>query len=105
MPRNRIVIGLNSGTSADGVDAVACEIRGRGLAMRVRLLGHVHRAYPETLRKRLLAVMAPAATYTEELCRLEVEVGHAFAEAGAAVVRRLSLRRVDLVGSHGQTIC
>jgi anhydro-N-acetylmuramic acid kinase len=105
MPKSRIVIGLNSGTSADGVDAAVCEIRGRGLAMRVRLLGHIHRAYPDALRRRLLAVMAPAATRTEELCRLEVEVGHAFADAAAAMVQKLALRRVDLVGSHGQTIC
>lgn len=105
MPKSRIVIGLNSGTSADGVDAAACEISGRGTAMRVRLLGHVHRAYPDALRRRLLAVMAPAATRTEELCKLEVEVGRAFAEAAAAIMRKLRLRRVDLVGSHGQTIC
>lgn len=105
MATRRIVIGLNSGTSADGVDAAACAITGRGLAMRVQLLGHMHRAYPEVLRRRLLAVMAPAATRTEELCRLEVEVGHAFADAGARLVRKLGLRRVDLIGSHGQTIC
>ncbi|HKQ49451.1 MAG TPA: anhydro-N-acetylmuramic acid kinase [Phycisphaerae bacterium] len=105
MPTRRIVIGLNSGTSADGVDAAACEITGRGLAMRVRLLGFVHRPYSDVLQSRLLAIMAPAATRTEELCCLDVEVGHAFADAAAAVVRKLGLRRTDLIGSHGQTIC
>ncbi len=105
MPKSRIVIGLNSGTSADGVDAAACEIRGRGAAMRVRLLGFLHRAYTDALRKRLLAVMAPAQTRTEALCRLEVDVGDVFADAAEAVARKLRLRRVDLIGSHGQTIC
>lgn len=103
--RSRIIIGLNSGTSADGVDAVACEIAGRGSAIRARVLGHLQRAYAPGVRRRLLAIMAPAATRTEELCRLDVEVGRAFAQAAAELVRRLGLRRVDLAGSHGQTIC
>lgn len=105
MPAQRIVIGLNSGTSADGVDAVACKLTGRGAAMRVSVLGHTSRPYPPALRKRILAVMAPAQTRTEELCRLEVEIGRAFAEAAHAVVRRLRLKRVDFIGSHGQTVC
>lgn len=103
--KGRIIIGLNSGTSADGVDAVACEITGRGLAIRAKVLGHLHRAYPPTLRHRLLAIMAPAQTRTEEICRLDVEVGRAFARAGVELVRRMGLKRVDLVGSHGQTVC
>jgi anhydro-N-acetylmuramic acid kinase len=101
----RIVLGLNSGTSADGVDAVACAITGRGLRMKVRLLGHVRRDYPPSLRLELLAVMAPAACRTEQLCRLETQVGLAFAEAAVLAKRRLGLPRVDLIGSHGQTIC
>jgi len=101
----RIVLGLNSGTSGDGVDAVACEIAGRGLQMRVRVIGHLSRRYPPALRRRLLAVMAPAETRTEEVCRLNVEVGRAFARTAMAAVDRFGLPRVDLVGSHGQTIC
>lgn len=106
MPQpSRIVLGLNSGTSADGVDAACCKITGRGTDMRLRLLGHVHVAYPAALRRRLLAVMAPASTHTEEICRLEVEVGRAFTRCARKLQDRLGIRRFDLVGSHGQTIC
>jgi len=105
MPAQRIAIGLNSGTSADGVDAVACKLTGQGAAMRVKVLGHISPAYPTALRKRILAVMAPAQTRTEEICRLEVEIGRAFANAASALVHRLQLKRVDLIGSHGQTVC
>jgi len=101
----RIVLGLNSGTSADGVDAAACEITGRGLAMRVRVIGHVRRSYPADLRRRLLAVMAPAQTRTEEICALDRDVGLVFAKTAEAAVNQLRLRRLNLVGSHGQTIC
>jgi len=101
----RIVLGLNSGTSADGVDAVACRITGRGLHMGVRVIGYLARRYPPTLRRRLLDAMAPARTSTEEICRLHAEVGRAFARTAAAAIKRFGLRRIDLVGSHGQTIC
>lgn len=49
--------------------------------------------------------MAPAATRTEEVCRLNRQVGLAFGDAARALLRRMGLRRIDLVGSHGQTIC
>lgn len=103
--RSRIVLGLNSGTSADGVDAVACEITGRGLAMRVRVIGHFARRYPIDLRRRVLAVMAPAETRTEEICRLHQDIGRAFAQTATAAVKKFALKKVDLIGSHGQTIC
>lgn len=106
MPQpSRIVLGLNSGTSADGVDAAACRITGRGTDMRLKLLGHAHLAYPPDLRRRLLAVMAPAQTHTEEICQLEVEVGRAFARCARKLQDRTGIRRFDLVGAHGQTIC
>lgn len=101
----RIVIGLNSGTSADGVDAAAVAIKGRGEAMKVRCLGHVAQPYPRKLRERILAIMAPAVTRTEELAALDVEIGREFAATGVELIKRLSLRKVDFIGSHGQTIC
>lgn len=103
----RIAIGLMSGTSADGVDAVACEVRGAGEAMRAVILAHVHLPYSNLLRDELLAIMAPAATRTETLCRLDVAVAEAFAAVARRVMRAAGLtpRRVAVIGSHGQTIC
>ncbi|MGB9626206.1 MAG: anhydro-N-acetylmuramic acid kinase, partial [Phycisphaerae bacterium] len=62
----RLVLGLMSGTSCDGVDAVLVAIRGCGLAMRVRPLAHRYEPYPPPLRARLLRVMCPARTSTQE---------------------------------------
>lgn len=103
--KSRIVLGLNSGTSADGVDAVACEIVGRGLPMRVRVLGHVHRKYAPHLRRRILDVTAPARTRTEAVCGLDADLGTAFARAAERLVKALGLKRIDVIGSHGQTVC
>lgn len=105
--RTRRIIGLMSGTSCDGVDAVLAEIAGRGLKMRVSAIAHHHRSYPAALRRRLLAVMAPATAATEELCALNVAVGERFAAAVVELMRSISVgpTDVDLIGSHGQTIC
>src|SRR5437867_13143353 len=72
-----IVIGLMSGTSADGVDAVAAEIGSERPRPRVHLLAHVHRDYPEALRARILAAGEGESLTTAEIgrasCRGRVE--------------------------------
>ena len=47
------VVGLMSGTSHDGVDAAACELRLAGDTLRLTPLGHLSAAYPTALRSEL----------------------------------------------------
>ena len=103
----KLAIGLMSGTSLDGVDAALVEIRGDGLTTRVRILSHIHRSYPPHLQKRLLSVSEPSGGSTQEVCRLNVLVGEAFAQAALSVCRKAKTAPVSIsfVGSHGQTIC
>lgn len=103
----KLAIGLMSGTSLDGVDATLVEIRGDGLTIQVRLFSHIHRSYPPHLQKRLLSVSEPSGGSTQEVCRLNVLVGEAFARAALAVCRKgnVSPIQVSFIGSHGQTIC
>ena len=46
-------IGLMSGTSVDGVDAVLVEIQGQALTTRVRVLAHATYPYPAELRDQI----------------------------------------------------
>ena len=50
------VLGLMSGTSADGVDAVLVDLNGSCRRPRWRLLASVEHPYPQALRQRLIAV-------------------------------------------------
>ena len=100
--RPRRIVGLISGTSADGIDAALVEITGSGEATACRLLDFQSRPYPGDLRARVLALKdAPA----DELLRLHYRLGEEFAAAALAVIepaRRRGLE-VHLIGSHGQT--
>ena len=99
------VLGLMSGTSADGVDVVAIEVdpggfeRGRPFQ---RLLGHHSAAYPEALHGAVLAAasnrMDPSA-----LCLLQRQLGDHHAQAAQALCGGLGLQP-DLASLHGQTV-
>jgi anhydro-N-acetylmuramic acid kinase len=98
----RHVVGLISGTSADGIDAALVEIDGAGDATRVRLLDFRMRQYDPDLRARVLGLKDARA---DELLRVHYRLGEEFAAAALEVIgeaRRKGLP-VHLVGSHGQT--
>lgn len=98
------VIGLMSGTSADGVDAALVEIGEEGDRPALRLVAWDTLTYPPGLRERVLA--AATGGSTEEVCHLDAYLGELFAEAAARVAQQAGteLADVDLIGSHGQTI-
>ena len=105
-PAVQRVIGLMSGTSADGVDAALVEIRGHGLATQVRVLAHATYPYDAALRAQILAASYPESSSVDLICHLNVALGECFAEAAIAVARTagVPLNQIDLIGSHGQTI-
>lgn len=98
----RLVIGLLSGTSADGTDAALCEIRGAGETTALTLLAFLTTPFPRLLRERLYTLAEADAS---ELCEVDVLLGESFAEAARDVcsAARVALREVHLIGSHGQT--
>ena len=99
---SRLVIGLLSGTSADGTDAALCEITGAGITTQVVVKSFVTTPFDRPLRERIFRLAQADAS---ELCDLNVLLADAFADAAQAACRAaaIELDRVDLIGSHGQT--
>ncbi len=100
------VIGLISGTSADGIDAALCEIDGAPPSVQARIVaGHTY-PYPPELRTRILTSYEPARSSTDELCRLNAEIGEVFAQAALRIVAAAGYNPgdIDLIASHGQTV-
>jgi anhydro-N-acetylmuramic acid kinase len=99
------VVGLMSGTSADGIDAVLATLRerkGGGVEAKIRAF---HSApYPRAIAERVLAA---GAASTAEITELDAILGTLFGEAVLALLGKAGVPsgEVDLVGSHGQTVC
>jgi anhydro-N-acetylmuramic acid kinase len=99
----RLVIGLMSGTSCDGVDAALVRINGHGDDVGVELVSFLCAPFDDELRER--ALRAPDAN-ASELNRLNVLLGIAFANAALELAEAsgLNISDVHLIGSHGQTV-
>jgi len=76
-----IAIGLMSGTSLDGVDAVLVRIRPRGRTYTVDVLNFVTLPFEEPLLRRLHAALPPNSGSVQDVAELHHELGEAFARA------------------------
>ncbi|MBL8146119.1 MAG: anhydro-N-acetylmuramic acid kinase [Anaerolineae bacterium] len=94
------VIGLLSGTSADGIDAALCEIDGAPPKLSARIVRGQTLPYAPALRERILAAMQAGGADAQEMAVLNVEIGKSFAQAA----REVAGEDCDLIGSHGQTV-
>ncbi len=99
-----IVIGLISGTSADGIDAAVADVSLEDDRIRLEPLGQRSVDYPDELRDALWDALPPTDAGPEELCRLDALLGQAFGHAAAEANADLAGGRAELVTSHGQTI-
>ncbi|SEF35629.1 anhydro-N-acetylmuramic acid kinase [Amycolatopsis pretoriensis] len=98
------VIGLLSGTSVDGIDVAAADLRAEDDTVVLTPLGELEVPYPEPLREALLAALPPNPCTAGELTRLDTGVGQAFADAAARGAEELAGGSADLVASLGQTV-
>ena len=104
-PRKK-VIGLMSGTSADGVDAALVEIQGHGLETKIELLTFHSHPLEAAVRDRIFDLFQPETSRVDELCQMNFLIGDVFADAVLAVIHDAGLeaKEIDLIGSHGQTV-
>jgi len=98
------MIGLMSGTSADGIDAVVARIFGSGRSLRAKLLVHSRVGFSVNFRRRILH--AGLRGTVSEICELNFLLGEHFARAALAVIQKAKLKpsQITAIGSHGQTV-
>lgn len=101
-----LVLGMMSGTSADGIDVALVRISGQPASPRARLVAFADFSYPHAVRDAVLRLANGATTTTREISQLNSRVGEAFANAALRACKRfrISPQRISLIGSHGQTI-
>lgn len=102
----RLVVGLVSGTSVDGIDAALVRIEGDPLSPSIELLGFKEMPFSEEVRTAVFKTFRPESSSVDELCRLNYVLGHLFADAALGVIAECGFtpEQVDVVGFAGQTV-
>jgi anhydro-N-acetylmuramic acid kinase len=100
------VLGLMSGTSADGIDVALTQISGAPPNLNAKLLNHTALNFPPALRKEILRVAEQQSISAGQLSQLNFRLGAVFGEAALTACKRfrISPQKIALIGSHGQTI-
>jgi len=106
------VLGLNSGTSMDGIDAAVFSIEplsaynGGPPRLRARELVSFLHPFEPGFQKRLLTLVNSGNASLKDICLLNTALGGVFADAAQTAMRlcRAADEDIDLIGSHGQTI-
>jgi anhydro-N-acetylmuramic acid kinase len=96
-----------SGTSLDGVDAVLVRLDGSGPDLTMEKDAFVHVPYSPALQGRIRRNTTAASSSVQALTRLDARLAETYAEAVGRALEEANRTRdeLDLVGSHGQTVC
>lgn len=100
-----LAVGLMSGTSLDGIDAVLCDICGSGNTTRIKQLEFTTLPLSSEIKEKIKRCCNNQATVAQ-VCSLNFELGELFAEAVQSVCKQYGVKTTQLgfIASHGQTI-
>ncbi|HJY64217.1 MAG TPA: anhydro-N-acetylmuramic acid kinase [Ignavibacteria bacterium] len=104
--KSRLIIGLLSGTSVDGIDAVIVRITGSGPGIKIKIIDFITHPIPLSVKKSVFKNSSNKTAKIEEITRLNVIVGALFSDAVLKLLKKnkVNASDVDIIGSHGQTI-
>ena len=104
--KERLVAGLMSGTSADGVDVALVRIDGSGVNVSVSLVAHDVLKFSTAVRQRIQSCQGAAAGSARDITLLDAYVGELFAHALLHLCKKAGIgpEEVSAAGSHGQTL-
>lgn len=102
----RLIIGLMSGTSLDGLDVALCSFEGSGIETKVDLLQFETIPYNDDIRNEIRSVFAKQTISLEKLCLLNPWIALQHASMILACLKKwnIATNEIDLIASHGQTI-
>ena len=91
MPKSSLVLGLMSGTSADGIEVALARISGAPPDLSAKLLNHISVSFPPKLRKEILRVAEQQPISAGNLSQLNFRLGEIFAEAALTACHRFRI--------------
>ena len=104
--KERLIVGLMSGTSLDGLDVALCKIVNHGSQTKLELLNFDTIAYNEDFRSEIKTVFAKSQIDLQKLCLLNPWIGSQHASLILQCLDNWGYKpeEIDLIASHGQTI-
>lgn len=101
-----LVVGLMTGTSADGVDAALVRFEGSGLDSAHTVVAYRESPLEDPLRAEILTLAAAETPALERLMRLDAALGERYAAAVLELLAEAGVdpADVDAIGCHGQTV-
>ncbi|NOY06491.1 MAG: anhydro-N-acetylmuramic acid kinase [Chlorobi bacterium] len=102
----RLVAGVMSGTSMDGIDVALVRLRGCGTDTEWALEGKGVYPFPEDVRALLRKNSRPESSRVDEISMLHAVLGRLYADAVLRCIEESELpaEGLDLAGIHGQTL-
>ncbi len=97
------ILGINSGTSADGVDLALIKFTPGGKKLKISFIDGKMFPYPRRIKTELDRAIEDKAINLDELSRLDTAFGNYLGLAALRFAEK-TRHRVDLIASHGQTI-
>ena len=104
--KNKLAIGILSGTSVDGIDVALIKIKGFGTNSKIKLIDFKTYPYPEKIKKLILKNSDFRHSSVEDICRLNVIIGKLYADKILDLLKNNNSipSQIEFIGSHGQTI-
>ncbi|MHA8053368.1 anhydro-N-acetylmuramic acid kinase [Aquirufa sp. OSTEICH-129A] len=103
---SRMILGLMSGTSLDGLDLALCRFSGFGLHTQVEVVHHQTLAYSEEIKNSIREVFAKDQIHFPSLSTLHAQIGRLHAQYILQSLNTWGInpQDVDAIASHGQTV-
>lgn len=102
----RIIIGLMSGTSLDGLDIAVCSIRGHGLETDLKVLEFRTVPYGDEFKKDIKSIFSKQLVDLQMIALMNEKIASLHAEMILSSLASWEIppSEVDIIASHGQTI-
>ena len=102
----RLIIGLMSGTSLDGLDIALCNFTGSGLQTEMKLIQFETVCYDEDFKREIKTIFSKKNIELQKLTLLNAWVGLQHGKMVNNFLQKWNIKSedVDIIASHGQTI-
>jgi anhydro-N-acetylmuramic acid kinase len=103
---SRVILGVMSGISLDGVDFALCHIKGSGKNTEISILEFETIPYTSLFRDEIKTIFAKEEVSLRKVCLMNAKIAITHAEMINDLLNKwgMSFKQVDLIASHGQTI-